>query len=159
MDGVSDNEATQFTMKFKTDPLYGYMYRHCTWGAEGHLKHDVHLLPQNDTVISITVKCPNRTPTGIIEMECTSKYNIRNVKVYDVKDTSKPKATSDGSYKKNFLLRYQLPAGTYYITFDIYNPDAPNKADRFLGSYKYSGIQVTKGKTTGIQSDDADKTK
>lgn len=159
VDGVSDNETTQFTMKFKTDPLYGYMYRHCTWGAEGHLKHDVHLLPQNDTVISITVKCPNRTPTGIIEMECTSKYNIRNVKVYDVKDTSKPKATSDGSYKKNFLLRYQLPAGTYYITFDIYNPDAPNKADRFLGSYKYSGIQVTKGKTTGIQSDDADKTK
>lgn len=155
VDGVSDNETKQFTMKINTDPLYGYMYRHCTWGAEGHLKHNVHLLPESDRTISITVKNPNRTPTGIIQMECTSKYRIKNVKVYDSKNVNK--AHSDGSYKKDYLLRYQLPAGTYYITFDVENPDADDPSKKIIGKYKLSGIQVTAGKTIETQSDKASK--
>lgn len=155
VEGVSDNETKQFTMKINTDPLYGYMYRHCTWGAEGHFKHNVHLLPSNDRSISINVKCPNRTPTGVIQMECTSKYRVKNVKVYDSKDVEK--GSSDGSYKKEYLLRYQVPVGTYSITFDVENPDEDDPNKKLIGKYKLSGINVTAGKTIETQSDKAIK--
>ena len=157
VEGVSDNETKQFTMKINTDPLYGYMYRHCTWGAEGHFKHNVHLLPSNDRSISINVKCPNRIPTGVIQMECTSKYRVKNVKVYDSKDVEK--GSSDGSYKKEYLLRYQVPVGTYYITFDVENPDEDDPNKKLIGKYKLSGINVTAGKTIETQSDKAIKQK
>lgn len=157
VEGVSDNETKQFTMKINTDPLYGYMYRHCTWGAEGHFKHNVHLLPSNDRSISIAVKCPNRTPTGVIQMECTSKYRVKNVKVYDSKDVEK--GSSDGSYKKEYLLRYQVPVGTYSITFDVENPDEDDPNKKLIGKYKLSGINVTAGKTIETQSDKAIKQK
>ena len=157
VEGVSDNETKQFTMKINTDPLYGYMYRHCTWGAEGHFKHNVHLLPSNDRSISINVKCPNRIPTGVIQMECTSKYRVKNVKVYDSKDVEK--GSSDGSYKKEYLLRYQVPVGTYYITFDVENPDEDDPNKKLIGKYKLSGINVTAGKTIETQSDKAIKRK
>ena len=155
VEGVSDNETKQFTMKINTDPLYGYMYRHCTWGAEGHFKHNVHLLPSNDRSISIAVKCPNRTPTGVIQMECTSKYRVKNVKVYDSKNVER--GSSDGSYKKEYLLRYQVPVGTYYITFDVENPDEDDPNKKLIGKYKLSGINVTAGKTIETQSDKAIK--
>ena len=157
VEGVSDNETKQFTMKINTDPLYGYMYRHCTWGAEGHFKHNVHLLPSNDRSISINVKCPNRIPTGVIQMECTSKYRVKNVKVYDSKDVEK--GSSDGSYKKEYLLRYQVPVGTYSITFDVENPDEDDPNKKLIGKYKLSGINVTAGKTIETQSDKAIKQK
>ena len=157
VEGVSDNETKQFTMKINTDPLYGYMYRHCTWGAEGHFKHNVHLLPSNDRSISINVKCPNRIPTGVIQMECTSKYRVKNVKVYDSKDVEK--GSSDGSYKKEYLLRYQVPVGTYYITFDVENPDEDDPNKKLIGKYKLSGINVTAGKTIETQNDKAIKQK
>ena len=157
VEGVSDNETKQFTMKINTDPLYGYMYRHCTWGAEGHFKHNVHLLPSNDRSISINVKCPNRIPTGVIQMECTSTYRVKNVKVYDSKDVEK--GSSDGSYKKEYLLRYQVPVGTYYITFDVENPDEDDPNKKLIGKYKLSGINVTAGKTIETQSDKAIKQK
>ena len=157
VEGVSDYETNEFTMKINTDPLYGYMYRHCTWGAEGHFKHNVHLLPSNDRSISIAVKCPNRTPTGVIQMECTSKYRVKNVKVYDSKDVEK--GSSDGSYKKEYLLRYQVPVGTYSITFDVENPDEDDPNKKLIGKYKLSGINVTAGKTIETQSDKAIKQK
>lgn len=157
VEGVSDNETKQFTMEINTDPLYGYMYRHCTWGAEGHFKHNVHLLPSNDRSISIAVKCPNRTPTGVIQMECTSKYRVKNVKVYDSKNVER--GSSDGSYKKEYLLRYQVPVGTYSITFDVENPDEDDPNKKLIGKYKLSGINVTAGKTIETQSDKAIKQK
>ncbi|MGN0189482.1 MAG: hypothetical protein ACI395_08210 [Candidatus Cryptobacteroides sp.] len=154
VDGVTDNDSTEFKMKIHTDPLYGYMYRHCTWGAEGHTKHNVHLLPSSNRDITITVKKPNRIPSGVIEMKCTSKYQVRNVKVLDT--LSAAVATSESSYDKGFLLRYQVPTGKYTITFDIYDPDA-QEGQRLKGQYKYSGIEVTTGNTTYIQTDNATK--
>lgn len=77
--------------------------------------------------------------------------------MYDSKNVER--GSSDGSYKKEYLLRYQVPVGTYYITFDVENPDEDDPNKKLIGKYKLSGINVTAGKTIETQSDKAIKQK
>ena len=56
-------------------------------------------------------------------------------------------------------MRYQVPVGTYSITFDVENPDEDDPNKKLIGKYKLSGINVTAGKTIETQSDKAIKQK
>ncbi|MGM9791954.1 MAG: hypothetical protein ACI3Y4_06080 [Candidatus Cryptobacteroides sp.] len=150
--GVSDYEDTEFSLKIHTDPLYGYMYRHATWGAEGHIRHDVHLLNENDRDITIKLKRPNRAPTGLIELKNTAENGyVKDVHVVQER-TSKPDTTlfeSNSSYEQDYLLRYQVPVGKYHLDYILqYKEDKKVVRDTLT----ISGINVTSGSTSSHDS-------
>lgn len=120
--GLSDKDTTTtFNFDFTLDPLYGYMYRHTSWWAEGHFRHNINLLPSENRKWSFKITPPDRRPAGILDFMCTeddSMY-VNNIRVKDyAKDSLYGSALS--AYEKNVHLNFQLPAEKYYyVEYDV----------------------------------------
>lgn len=115
VNGLNDNDTTQFSFNLKLDPLYGYMYRHTSWGAEGHDRHGIQLLPKNNRSWTFTIKRPDRGQYGIIDLKCTDSLYVSKVQVINSKGEVKAKALS--AYEQNVHLNFQLPVDTYKIEY------------------------------------------
>ena len=119
--GLSDKDTTAFNFDFTLEPMYGYMYRHTSWWAEGHYKHGINLLPESKRKLSFKITPPDRRPTGILDFMCTEDDSmlVNNVRVKDyAKDSLYGAALS--AYEKYVHLNFQLPAEKYYyVEFDV----------------------------------------
>ena len=147
--GLSDADtSTVFNFDFTLDPVYGYMYRHTSWWAEGHYRHGLHLLPENQRKISFAITPPDRRPTGILDFMCTASVDsiyVNNIRIKDVeKDSLYAKAPS--AYKKDERLNFQLPADNlYYIEYDLKggSPDSPPAKTYVIDSVKIDNLLTT----------------
>ena len=136
---TKDNDKDEyFTLQFKLTPVYGFMYRHATWGAEGHIKEAPNLLLEGKTgTLSECIYLENiidRSLYGIIEFESTSKEYIDNV----VLTSGSKKIVGEMPQEKGALQRFQVPVGKWKITYDKIDGDD----NEFLGTYVISNIDV-----------------
>lgn len=155
--GTKDNDTTtKFTFNFTVDPKYGYMYRHGTWGAEGHIKHDVHLLADTLKAFSFFVTPPDRTETGVLEFMSTYDY-VRAINIYDEstgKAVGKRVQGESAALKKNGKVNCQLPKGTYKVMFELRAGDGTK-----IGDYVIEGVEVRTGETTRVASLEGERIK
>lgn len=89
---------------------------------------------------------PDRTRTGVLEFMSTTTDNkyITNFKILDANNTAVVD-TKEASYKKNSVLRYQLPVGTYTITYAVLDGETGNP---IAGSpFTIKNVEVTTGAT------------
>lgn len=116
--GTKDNDTTaNFTFTYTLDPQYGYMYRHTSWWAEGHEKHNIHLLPENNRTTTFSIVRPDRLQRGILHLKCTDPNYLNHVVILDSqKDTA---ATANSAYEEHSELNFQLPVGKYTVEFDV----------------------------------------
>ena len=147
--GLKDGDtSTSFQFDFTLNPLYGYMYRHTSWWAEGHYRHGINLLPEGQRKYSFAITPPDRRPTGILDFMCTLSSDtlyVNNIRIKDhVKDSIYAEATS--SYAKDEHLNFQLPADNlYYIEYDIRggSPDSPKAKTYVIDSVKIQNLLTT----------------
>lgn len=152
--GTKDNDTTKFAFNFTIDPKYGYMYRHGTWGAEGHIKHDVHLLADTLRSFSFPVTPPNRKEIGVLEFMSTYDY-VRAITIYDAntdKEVAGRVQGENAALKKNGKVNCQLPKGTYKVMFELRSGDGIKKGD-----YVIEGVEVRTGETTRVASLEGEK--
>ena len=142
--GVKDGETTSFKFKFTLDPTFGYMYRHATWGAEGHLKHNVHVLPEKNRVTTFEITPPDRNKYGIIEITSTDTRHITNVEVFDKNGKSVDYYKS--AFSEGEKVKFQLPVGEYSVEYKI-------RIDQtVIEKRRISNINVETGKTSSYDS-------
>lgn len=146
--GLSDDDSsTKFKFSFNLDPLYGYMYRHTSWWAEGHYRHNIHLLPENNRTWTFEITPPDRRQMGILDFMCTTSDStyVSNVWVLDSAGVAVDSALA--AYPKNEHLSFQIPVGTYKLTYDIMHGQTGDKKN-----YSITGIDIKNAKTTYKQS-------
>ena len=87
---------------------------------------------------------PDRTRTGVLEFTSTTtadKY-ITNFKIL-ASDGTAVIDTKDAPYKKDAVLRYQLPVGTYSIRYDVLDGETGKP---IVGSpFTVKNVEVTTG--------------
>lgn len=142
--GTKDEDKTSFKFRFTLDPTFGYMYRHATWGAEGHLKHNVHVLPEKQRVTTFTITPPDRAKYGIIEITSTDTRHITNVEVFDKSGNSVDYYKS--AFSEGEKVRFQLPVGLYSVNYKI------REDQTVIESRCISDIKVETGQTCSYDS-------
>ena len=109
--GTKDYSDTGYKMIIDVDMLYGYMYRHGTWGAEGHIREQ-HMLSRKDT---ITIKHPNRNLMGVLQFKSTSDLYIDSLTF--VSSTGEFYSGAALPMERNAIQNFQLPCGQYKVRF------------------------------------------
>lgn len=138
--GTKDDDANEaFGLKFNLDPLYGYMYRHATWGTEGNVE-TLRITPIDNSIVFPIVP-PDRTRHGVLEFKNVTSDYINAVKVYDA--SGKVVAKSDSAYGNDHIFRYQLPIGTYSVEYEISNGDTQGTK----GRYRVKDIEISTAET------------
>ena len=151
VNGTKDNDTTtMFTFKFTLDPQYGYMYRHASWWAEGHIKHGIHLLDEKNRTVSFNMNPPDRKQAGVLEYTSTNTNYLNNIKVLDSK--GKEIRTAQAAVRKDVAVNFQLPVGMYSVRFDVRTGDGD-----FIERRQRDSVFVETGATTSLYSLDNTK--
>ena len=146
VNGTKDNDTTTtFTFKFYLDPQYGYMYRHASWWAEGHIKHGIHLLDENNRTVSFKINPPDRKQAGVLEYTSTNSNYLNNIKVLDSK--GKEIRTAQSAVRRDVAVNFQLPVGMYSVQFDVRTGDGD-----FIERRQRDSVFVKTGETTSLYS-------
>ena len=144
--GTKDSEKKAFKFRFTLDPTFGFMYRHATWGAEGHLRHDVHVLPESERITIFNLTPPDRTPYGVIELKSTDTRYVGNVVVFD--SNGKSKDFSKSAFSEGEIVRFQLPVGVYAVEYDIKDGNTGKVYER----RRIDTAEILTGRTTHFDS-------
>ncbi len=146
--GLKDNSDKKFKMTFTIDPVYGYMYRHGSWWAEGHIRHDVHLLPENDRTVTFELNPPDRRPAGVLEYTSTNSNYLNNIRVYD--SNGKEAGSALSAYRQDVAVNFQLLTGVYSLEFDVRTGNGD-----FIERRRRENIKIRAGQTTHLASLDS----
>ena len=141
--GLKDYDISEFYFKFHLDPSYGYMYRHTSWWAEGHDRHDVHLLPDDKRDWVFAIKRPDRRKMGVLDFMATDSLYVYNVQVLDGRDSVWASAVS--AYQQNAHVNFQLPVGNYKIE---YYAKSGNSGSGKGEKYRIGNLAILNAKTT-----------
>lgn len=141
--GLKDYDISQFYFHFHLDPLYGYMYRHTSWWAEGHDRHGVQLLPEDKRDWTFAINRPDRRKLGILDLKCTDDSYVSNVQV--INGAGEVKATALSAYEQNVHLNFQLPVGNYKIEYYAKSGNSGSGAGK---KYRIGNLTVSTAKTT-----------
>lgn len=140
---VKDYDTEEFYFVFYLDPLYGYMYRHTSWWAEGHDRHGVQLLPEDKREWTFPIKRPDRRRLGILDFKCTDSLYVSEVKV--INGAGEVKASALSAYEQNVHLNFQLPVGNYKIEYYAKNGNSGSGKGK---KYRIGNLKVSTAKTT-----------
>ena len=140
--GTKDDDTSErFHLYLSLYPEYGYEYYHIKWEQKTLFMHKWSKCTEYFDIMP-----PNRTRTGVLEFTSTTtadKY-ITNFKILDAKNTAVVD-TKEASYKKDAVLRYQLPVGTYTITYAVLDGETGKP---IVGSpFTIKNVEVTTGAT------------
>lgn len=140
--GTKDDDTSErFHLYLSLYPEYGYEYYHIKWEQKTLFMHNWSKCTEYFDIMP-----PDRTRTGVLEFTSTTtadKY-ITNFKILDAKNTAVID-TKEASYKKDSVLRYQLPVGTYTITYAVLDGETGKP---ILGSpFTIKNVEVTTGAT------------
>ena len=138
--GTKDDDASErFHLYLSLYPEYGYEYYHLKWAQKTLFTHN-----WNECTEFFDIMPPDRTRTGVLEFTSTTtadKY-ITNFKIL-ASDGTAVIDTKDAPYKKDAVLRYQLPVGTYSIRYDVLDGETGKP---IVGSpFTVKNVEVTTG--------------
>lgn len=143
---TGDGSTGKYKLLLDLNMIYGYMYRHATWGAEGHFR-EVEIL---NTVDTISVLPPDRTPMGILAFKSTNKNYVKNLTFTD-KD-GKVFSGDALPFQQNAVQNFQLPCGNYDVKFNVYD----GNTGEMLGSYiSKEKVEIKPAEYTNFSSLDA----
>ena len=149
-DTKDDDNDTRFALKLDFDPIYGWMYRHASWWAEGH-KKETHLVAEKDREMYFEIMNPDRTRNGVLELKSTNSNYMTDVKI--INESGVTVKESEKAMERNLEQRFQLPVGTYSIEFKIQDGDT----GEVKGEYVISNVVISTAKTTEKSSLDGKK--
>lgn len=145
---TGDGSDKKFKLLLDLNMVYGYMYRHATWGAEGHFR-EAEIL---NTVDTITVLPPNRTPMGVLAFKSTNKNYVKDLTFTDSKGT-----VYSGNalpFQQNAIQNFQLPCDNYDVKFNVYD----GNTGELLGSYiSKEKVGIKAAEYTDFSTLDAEK--
>lgn len=140
--GTKDDDTSErFHLYLSLYPEYGYEYYHIKWEQKTLFMHNWSKCTEYFDIMP-----PDRTRTGVLEFTSTTTPNkyITNFKILDANNTAVVD-TKEASYKKDAVLRYQLPVGTYTITYDVRDGETGKP---IVGSpFTIKNVEVTTGAT------------
>ena len=151
--GVGENRTTSFSLKLTISAKYGSYnwWRGASWDSTKEFS----VGPETKT---IPIAAPSRESFGVIALQNAGTLTVGNIVVVNKNDQ---RANIQGSINKSQTAKKKLKAGTYYIEYDLIDPDTDNK---LVSRWKISDVEVKMGNdeessTTTVSTVNAQKIK
>ncbi len=151
--GVGENSTKSFSLKLTISATYGSYnwWRGASWDSTKEFS----VGPETKT---IPIAAPSRESFGVIALQNAGTLTVGNMVVYNMDNQQ---VNIQGSINKSQTAKKKLKAGTYYIEYDLIDPDADNK---LVSRWKISDVEVKMGNdeessTTTVSTVNAQKIK
>lgn len=149
VNNTADKDTTTcFYINLMVDPVYGFMYRHATWSAEGHTKT---CSAKNTNSRMIRLPIPDRTLSGMIELTSTNSNILSDVQFIN-NETGEVAASFNSVYQAFDRVVRQVPVGNYSVLYSIYNGDDST----LIGKFRIPSVDVQTAATTRVSTLDGE---